>query len=183
MFGLEMPVSQFTRARFCGQTCSARRGINGTTTRYKQIKRDGRHIGEHRYVVEQLIGRRLLPTEHVHHVNEVKTDNKIQNLEGPLTPAEHGKHHQKYPSDKACAVCGNIFTPHKTKRKRQQTCSPPCRSALIVSKSRTVSISDRDKIREMRTSGMKLTEIGAVFGITFGTVSEICLRKRHYAND
>src|SRR6478609_3116766 len=48
---------------------------------YVSLLRGGREIREHRVVAEQMLGRPLLPTEHVHHRNKVKTDNRPENLE------------------------------------------------------------------------------------------------------
>lgn len=53
-----------------------------TAMGYRKIYvEDGRHILEHRYVMEKIIGRKLLPTESVHHLNGDKSDNKPSNLE------------------------------------------------------------------------------------------------------
>ena len=47
-----------------------------------------RDVLEHRYVMEQSIGRRLRSEETVHHVNGIRTDNKLENLE--LFSSRHG---------------------------------------------------------------------------------------------
>jgi hypothetical protein len=48
----------------------------------------------HDMVMEVCLGRRLLPTECVHHLNGNKLDNRLENLE-LMTHAEHSSHHMK----------------------------------------------------------------------------------------
>ena len=93
---------------------------------YTRTYADGEVMDEHRYLMEQHIGRKLNFEEVVHHINGDKTDNKIENLM-IMSRQEHNDHHlRKYPNDKVCCVCGKTFTPSKTKRKRNKLCSNEC---------------------------------------------------------
>jgi hypothetical protein len=48
---------------------------------YRVISVNGKAKKEHRHVMEQMLGRSLLPREEVHHRNGVRADNRPANLE------------------------------------------------------------------------------------------------------
>jgi len=52
------------------------------------------YVYEHRLVVEKQISRYLLPTEHCHHLNKIKDDNRPENLMAFISNSAHGRFHQ-----------------------------------------------------------------------------------------
>jgi len=78
-------------AKFCSASCYHR--AQGTDNRkYVVITVDGQPIYEHRRIMQQHIGRALLPTEHVHHINGNRRDNRLENL-SLHSPQEHRRLH------------------------------------------------------------------------------------------
>lgn len=60
---------------------------------YVKILINGLYIFEHRYVIENSIGRKLLNCERVHHINGIKNDNRLENLILFHNESLHQKHH------------------------------------------------------------------------------------------
>lgn len=93
---------------------------------YRVIRRNGKNMLEHRFVVEKQFGVKLTRNQYVHHKNGNKIDNRIENLE-IMTPIEHNRtHKEKLPKIKICIECGKEFEPPISHRKRNIICSKEC---------------------------------------------------------
>jgi hypothetical protein len=77
---------------YCSKECASQNKLNTnlryndgdkiiTSNGYTKIKIDGKWMLEHRYAIEQNVGRKLHTEERVHHKNGNRSDNRLENLE------------------------------------------------------------------------------------------------------
>lgn len=79
------------RKKYCSQMCAAvasQKGWRKHSSGYMVRRRSGVLEVQHRVVMAEHIGRALLPSETVHHLNGDRADNRIENLE--LRNGHHG---------------------------------------------------------------------------------------------
>jgi hypothetical protein len=153
--------------------------------RYRKVKVGGKTRQLSRHLMELHLGRRLERSELVHHKNHDKLDDRLDNYE--LTNAKaHSQHHnQKHPLTKPCAVCGETFTPHPTKRARAVTCSRACfrkrasaaTTAQMAAGPPVFAKLDDEKAEQIRqryaAGGVSQRALGREFGVHHSQVGAI----------
>jgi HNH endonuclease len=85
---------------------------------YRMIKTPNGERQEHRVIMETILGRPLLRSEEVHHINGIKDDNRPENLQLMRNRSEHMTHHLlAKPTGwvrlrRGCLDCGLTDRPH-----------------------------------------------------------------------
>ncbi len=95
-----------SKTKFCSKSCLSEGKKEGLTTwgfinegkkhgnnARKRIFINGKYFYLHRLIMEEYLGRKLLSSEIVHHINGDPKDNRLENLM-ITTNTEHGKIHK-----------------------------------------------------------------------------------------
>lgn len=102
-------------------------------------------IYEHRFLMEKELGRKLEKTEHVHHKNGDKRDNRIENLE-VLSASKHLREH---------AIKNRLG-----------------KDRAGVEPTNKVDKKIRQEIKELRLKGWKFVELQERFGLSYPTIKK-----------
>ena len=120
-------------------------------------------IDEHRFIMEQHIGRKLKNDEIVHHIDGNKSNNKIENLK-IKSSKEHKKIHLK----------DNLFSEESIKKRNKRLKHRSIYSRRKINDEKLISMINDYK------NGMKLREIDRKYNLSNGTFGTIIRGKIYY---
>ena len=129
-----------------------------------------------RYLMSKHLGRLLLHSEIVDHIDGDSLNDRICNLQ-ILSGAENARKYVRelkgfivYETPQRCDICSRVFFAHKRKR----TCSFECKNALLSmqnkGKGNVKSVATVARIKRMRKRGATSYEIADALGISRNTV-------------
>ena len=158
---------------------------------YIRVKVNGEWVLEHRYVMEQRLGRKLQADEIVHHKDGNKKNNADENLE-LHSRQSHGKLHsdEQKPAEIWELICPHckksFFRPARKVRYAQKIsqatyCSRSCSGKASIDKSKIskLSMSDICEIKRLLKEGVSQSAIARQFGVSRGMIWHIKEGRSH----
>lgn len=140
-------------------------------------------VGRKRVLIHRLVAQAFIhdfsEEMQVHHIDENKSNNCVENLKC-MSKEEHQKlHKQIYPVTKICTICGKEFTPHETKRKRAKTCSYDCwlKTIKMTTDSQKVKISQYDINGNLIRIWESISDIQRELGYFSSNICKCCKGK------
>lgn len=130
---------------------------------YKAIKVNGKKMDEHRYVMEQYLGRELTRDEVVHHKDGNKENNDIENLE-LMSLSEHSKQHR----------LGNTLS-EEAKQKLSEALTGH------IAANRKLSDEQVEQIKELHNNGISNRKIAKMFNVNHQTINDL-INGKYYKN-
>lgn len=124
-------------------------------------------IFEHRLVATKVFGVELNPRIHVHHKNDIRNDNRANNLQ-LLSITEHASLHHRNQVIATCGTCGKTFgkQPSHYHRHKYHYCSDACR----VEGTRKAIRPSAEKLKLLIVEINNFCELGRMFGVCDNTI-------------
>lgn len=136
------------------------------------------YVLHHRVVMENHLGRLLTENEVVHHLNEDKKDNRIENLE-VMTKEEHGRHHGQTGRQNSilqCAYCHKVFVRftnrvynNKTGHYCSRSCNGKANNTSTSQIGQPLPVELIQQIKELASKGASGYRIAKELGISGNT--------------
>jgi HNH endonuclease len=178
-----------TQKFFCNMACSSAHTRTGTITNqgYRAFSFNYETLFEHRLVMEQHLGRKLLPDEDVHHKDGNRLNNSPDNLE-VLDHSAHTRRHRTLTWDleRALALRANGISFHAIENMLGVTHSA-VRDAFIVRgwhipepNWRNHLTWDIEAAQALRAKGVSFREIGRRLGVSYQSVMAVFISRGLY---